>query len=182
MDRDGQSGGRVVADNVDSAAAACDWTRFTLRILVRADLEMIFRAWSTTDGLTRWLLASARFQTPDEKTRGPFDPAQPGDTLRWTWQGADSVMEVHVLAVHAPTKFGFEFGDAGNCCVKMTPQGDGTLVQLDQYDIPDTPRGRESHVECTRGWTFRLTNLKSVYEAGIDLREPDNSLRDVVNR
>ncbi|MCH7945318.1 MAG: SRPBCC domain-containing protein, partial [Armatimonadetes bacterium] len=36
-------------------------------------------------------------------------------------------------------------------------------------------------VDCKLGWSFFLTNLKSVYEGGLDLRETDPERVPVVN-
>lgn len=34
---------------------------------------------------------------------------------------------------------------------------------------------------CSNGWTFYLTNLKSVYEGGLDLRNKDEKLSAMIN-
>jgi hypothetical protein len=40
----------------------------------------------------------------------------------------------------------------------------------------------ELYEACRRGWTFCLTNLKSILEGGIDLRDTQAGHGEVVNR
>ena len=37
------------------------------------------------------------------------------------------------------------------------------------------------YVDCSYGWTFFLANLKSVLEGGIDLRNRNVDIKNVVN-
>ncbi len=36
------------------------------------------------------------------------------------------------------------------------------------------------YIQCQTGWTFYMTNLKSVYEHGIDLRNKNQDLKNVI--
>jgi hypothetical protein len=36
-------------------------------------------------------------------------------------------------------------------------------------------------VGCGEGWTFYLTNLKSILEGGVDLRNKEMKLKNVIN-
>ncbi len=36
-------------------------------------------------------------------------------------------------------------------------------------------------IECGKGWTFYMTNLKSILEGGIDLRNKIESVKNVIN-
>jgi len=57
-----------------------------------------------------------------------------------------------------------------------------TMVELTQSDIPlDEDSIHNLYVGCSRGWTFYLTNLKSILEGGIDLRNRNINLVDVIN-
>jgi hypothetical protein len=50
-------------------------------------------------------------------------------------------------------------------------------VVLRQYDIPTGDEEKVNiHLNCSCGWTFYLTNLKTYLEFGIDLRENENDL------
>ena len=78
--------------------------------------------------------------------------------------------------------FKFTFGEAGVCTVRIIEENGIRIVELVQTDIPDDERGKHYwHVGCKTGWTFYLANLKSLMEGGIDLRNKDESLKNVVN-
>jgi hypothetical protein len=36
-------------------------------------------------------------------------------------------------------------------------------------------------IECGKGWTFYMTNLKSILEGGIDLRNKNERKQNVIN-
>jgi hypothetical protein len=36
-------------------------------------------------------------------------------------------------------------------------------------------------IECGKGWTFYMTNLKSILEGGIDLSNKNMSMQNVIN-
>jgi len=66
--------------------------------------------------------------------------------------------------------------------VKIKTEGGENIVELTQSEIPLDEQMRMSHyVGCTRGWTFYLANLKSIIEGGIDLRNKNIELVDVIN-
>ena len=37
------------------------------------------------------------------------------------------------------------------------------------------------YIECGKGWTFYMTNLKSILEGGLDLRNKNINLKQVIN-
>ena len=77
-----------------------------------------------------------------------------------------------------------EFTFAGNCTVqvKLSEQNDQTLIELTQSEIPlDDNSKRNIRLGCAFGWTFYLINLKSVLEGGLDLRNKNSDLVDLVN-
>ena len=173
------------ADETEPAAApapcspggAIDWTQFTSRIHVKAAPVSLFEAWATADGLARWLLESAAFRPPGDPAARPDGAARAGDAFRWVWKAGGHVMDGTITESAWPERLAFTFGPAGRCEVTLRRAADGTLVEVLHADLPDAA----THVECSRGWTFYLTNLKSVLEAGVDLRETDSSRRGVVN-
>jgi len=56
------------------------------------------------------------------------------------------------------------------------------IVELVQENIPDDDQGRlYYHLVCKTGWTFYLDNLKSLLEGGIDLRNKNANLANVIN-
>ena len=129
-------------------------------------------------------LRSAIYKTPQGSLRGVAEPVQKGDRYRWLWHGyPDDVIESNdVLDANGKDIFQFEF--TGKCFVTIKLEGVKglTMVNLRQHKIPDDLNPATNlFVGCQLGWTFYLTNLKSLFEGGIDLRNKDTDLTFVVN-
>jgi hypothetical protein len=77
--------------------------------------------------------------------------------------------------------FQFKFGDAGICTVTIKEDHGYTIVELVQSEIPIDEEGMHYyHLGCKVGWTFHLTNMKSIFEGGKDLRNKDVELKNVL--
>lgn len=164
-------------------AEKIDWTRFELRIKVKATVETLYDCWATRHGMENWFLRQCLYSRHGHVLPAE-SKAQTGDTYHWLWHGwADDVEETgEILEADSVSTFTFQFGKAGKVSVHITDDGDMSTVQLVQYDIPDTEGGRyDWHLGCKTGWTFYLTNLKSILEGGIDLRNREVGLPHVVN-
>ena len=163
---------------------AHDWSRFTLRIPVNSGRETIYRCWSTQEGLESWFLRSSPFKKPDESDRGKTEEVHVNDSYEWRWHGwPDDVIEKGtVLEANGQDRFSFSFGKAGNVRVSILEESGTPIVELFQDQIPTDEEGQVFyHIGCSRGWLFYLTNLKSILEGGIDLRNKNVELKDVVN-
>jgi uncharacterized protein YndB with AHSA1/START domain len=159
------------------------WKEFELRIPVRADVATLYNAWATTEGIERWFLRSARFTAPEGRTRAGSEQVRKGDRYEWLWHGySDDVMESNsILEANGEDFIQFEF--TGECVVsvRLIRGGEDTTVVLKQERIPeDNDPLTNLYVNCQLGWTFYLTNLKSIYEGGLDLRNRDQKIGKVV--
>jgi len=106
----------------------------------------------------------------------------------------DTVESGQVLQANGIDVFEFTFNANGknnmNIKISLHAEGNEWRVSLHQYNIPideyNIPIDEESktmyHVGCGEGWTFYLTNLKSVMEGGIDLRNKDEKVKKVINK
>jgi len=66
--------------------------------------------------------------------------------------------------------------------VEIKEEDRENIVELVQSEIAlDEDSRMSNYVGCSRGWTFYLTNLKSVLEGGIDLRNKNGNLINVLN-
>jgi len=161
-----------------------DWSKFTTRININADFKKIFSSWTTSSGLTSWFLRYAEFKTPANSIRPENESVQVGDTYTWRWYGyPDEVDEKgEVLEMNGRDFFAFSFGKAGICTVRITEVEGENLVELHQSEIPTDENGMKNyHLGCKTGWTFYLANLKSILEGGIDLRNKNEKLADMLN-
>jgi len=161
-----------------------DWSRFQLRIPVKADKNAIFRSWTTPNGLTSWFLREANFIDLKGIERTGNSLIEKDDTYIWRWHGwNDDIKETGaVLEVTANESLEFTFGDAGIVNIKLTEASGDNIVELTQYNIPTDPASQVNYyVGCSKGWLFYLANLKSILEGGLDLRNRKVDLTNVIN-
>ncbi|HEY9006629.1 MAG TPA: SRPBCC domain-containing protein [Ohtaekwangia sp.] len=161
-----------------------NWSKFTKRVSINSDTETIYTCWATPQGLESWFLRLAAFTKPGNVLRDSTARVQAGDTYRWLWYGyGDDTAEYgEVLEANGKDRFRFTF--SGGCIVTMRiiREQNETLCELTQENIPLTEQGKvDYHLGCMKGWTFYLTNLKSILEGGIDLRNKNENLHDVIN-
>ena len=77
-----------------------------------------------------------------------------------------------------------KFCFSGGCIVTVSIKQEGaeTICELVQ-DMPmeDADEQRHFYIECGKGWGFYMANLKSVLEGGLDLRNKNINLKEVIN-
>jgi uncharacterized protein YndB with AHSA1/START domain len=165
-------------------ATANDWESFTVRININAAIEKLYSAWATRAGMEHWFLRISEYKKRDGELRKDNELVAKGDTYKWLWHGwPDETVEFgEILDCNGKDFFKFSFGKAGNCAVKIYKEQDETIVELLQDNIPDDEQGKQFwHVGCKTGWTFYLANMKSLYEGGIDLRNKNERLQQMLN-
>ncbi len=161
-----------------------DWSRFVTRINVNAPVEKLYWCWSTREGMEYWFLRLSEYKSGNDKLRANNEPVQKGDTYTWRWHGwSDETTEYgNILDCNDKDLFKFSFGKAGDCTVTIKNEHGQNIVELVQDNIPTTEEGMHYwHLGCKTGWTFYLANLKSMLEGGIDLRNKDEKLQQVIN-
>ena len=161
-----------------------DWSRFTVRINVNAPLDKLYQAWITREGIEYWFLRFSEFKKSDGTLRGNKEPVEKGDTYKWRWHGyPDSVTEEGtILQLNGKDFFKFSFGKAGICSLTIKQEQGETIVEMLQENIPTDEHGMQNyHVGCKNGWTFHFTNMKSIFEGGLDLRNKNEQLQEVIN-
>jgi hypothetical protein len=161
-----------------------DWSCFKLRIPINASVEEVYKRWNSSQGLVSWFLREAHFKNNEGVTKDAGEPLRPGDNYLWRWYGyRDDVTEQGIiLSANHKDEISFSFGKAGNVSVRIYTIKDMTMCELEQNNIPTDEHGKEYyHIGCSKGWLFYLTNLKSMLEGGIDLRNRDVELQDVIS-
>jgi hypothetical protein len=164
--------------------SAFNWKSFTTRVPVNAPFEKLYWCWATREGIEYWFLRLSEYKKPDGQLRGTNEPVQKDDTYKWLWHGwpDETVEHGKILDCNGKDFFKFSFGKAGICSVNIKNENGQNIVELVQNEIPDDEQGRHYwHVGCKTGWTFYLANLKSLLEGGIDLRNRDEGLKNVIN-
>ena len=139
-----------------------DWSKFVLRIYIKASPARVFQAWTDDKIVTKWFTVKT-----------VIEPKKNG-RLYFEWLAGDK-MEARVNSIVKNKKFVFPFGSKGEeVAVTFKKDGQGCICELRQYNMKtsDTDKWR-MHRGCIQGWTFFMTNLKSYLEHGIDLRSHD---------
>jgi|SRR6187401_55998 len=161
-----------------------DWSQFVVRIPIRAAVKDLYSAWATRKGIEHWFLRMSEYRHADGSLCGDEEMVQVGDTYAWRWHGWPDEVEEHgsILSCNGKDSFKFSFGDAGICTVSIKEEGLQCIVEILQNEIPADEHGRQYwHLGCKTGWTFHLTNMKSIFEGGIDLRNKDEKIKNVIN-
>ena len=140
-----------------------DWSRFELTFFYYRPVEEVFRAWATPAGMESFFIKECR-------TSGPKDAlVAAGDEYRFRYvqpfeHGG------RCLAMTENELLSFTFGSMEVVVTFEVIEG-GTKVVLSQSGIEDQVF---SHMNCRSCWLYFMTNLKSVLEHGIDLRDHDH--------
>lgn len=161
-----------------------DWTQFTVRVNINAPQSKLYQSWATRAGIENWFLRLSEYKSSAGDLRKPDEQVVAGDSYKWLWHGwpDETVEHGEILECNGTDLFKFSFGTAGNCTVRIYKEQDETIVELVQTNIPADEKGKRYwHLGCKTGWTFFLANLKSLMEGGLDLRNKNVKLQQVLN-
>ncbi|MDO9373459.1 MAG: SRPBCC domain-containing protein [Ferruginibacter sp.] len=165
-----------------------NWGTFSKRINIQAPVENIYEMWATSAGIEKWFLRRCEITNERGVPKHPEKPFMIGDHYLWRWHGwPDEVKEEGtILEANGHDKIKFTFGQIGAenmvCSVTIYTEGEETICEISQENIPDDEKGKTYyHIGCMTGWSFYLANLKSILEGGIDLRNKNEQLKNVIN-
>lgn len=177
------------------------WSLFKLRVNVRQPLDKVYAAWATPGGLESWFLRRAEVGVrevavpatgsmsgsgslgPAGIYRLPEEAVEAGDHYAWYWHGyPDAVVEKgRIIAANGKDHFAFSFSMGCPVSISLYREFDETIVELVESDLPtDEETMLRHYVGDSKGWIFYLTNLKSVLEGGLDLRNRKAELTNVI--
>lgn len=149
------------------------WKKFKLCGDYNVDLRTLYMAWATPAGLERWFLRKADFFTVPMRLRAADEQILKEDTYAWYWHGYnnDVLQKGSVLEANGKDMIKFTFTNDSVVTVNFSTRNGLTIIDLVQEDIPqESDPEKNLLVQCQIGWTFYLTNLKSLMEGGKDLR------------
>lgn len=159
-----------------------DWTSFTKKIAVKAKLNDIYNAWTKASELENWFLEKVSFFDTNQKLISKDENATESNTYEWFWHLYKDPMLGKITSANGKDYLQFTF--EGTCLVDINlSETDGyTLVELRHHNIPTDDFSKQYiRLGCSNGWHFYLTNLKSVFEGGLDLRNKDSNLNPMIN-
>jgi hypothetical protein len=172
-----------------------NWSQFKLRVNIRVPLDKVYPAWATPAGLESWFLRKAVITgdaglRPGDASDGPGVLLRPGNNLiqkgdryEWYWHGyPDSVAEKGTItAANGANHFAFTFSMGCPVSISLYRECDETIVELVESGLStDEETLMKHYVGDSKGWIFYLTNLKSILEGGLDLRNHRPELTNVI--
>ncbi len=135
--------------------------------IIKAPIEKVFDAITTSDGLDSWFTTGAKV---DRK---------PGGEIYFRWEDQRSEVQGGIiedggpiLEVIEPTHFAFQWHPdnpkyATNVHLLFKEIDEGTKVIVQEHGFYDTPEGRKAMIGCATGWGEALTLLKFYLEHGV---------------
>ena len=125
----------------------------------------VFAALTEPDELAKWFVDKAVF------------PHRKGGTFRLWWKGGYT-MRGKVLAIESPDRLSLQWVDRFDrkkvfeteVTFTLKRKGSGTLLSVKHRGFRAGKRWIGLYGSIQSGWTFYLTNLRSVIEHEIDLR------------
>lgn len=160
-----------------------EWSKFLLRVNINLPTDAVFKAFKTRRGLESWFLRKALIKDQSGQPRNPEAQIEQGDTYEWYWHGyPDSIVEKgEILENNHTNRFSFTFSMGCPVTISLYEEAGETIVELSESELPTDESTRLNHfVGDSRGWIFYLTNLKSVLEGGLDLRNKKEEITNVI--
>jgi hypothetical protein len=164
-------------------ATAHDFSTFKLRVNVRTSLENAFQAWATSAGQKSWFLGKTTFADPEGRMRGDNEMAQVGDdyALYFPFNLNEPVVKGKILKNNGKDVFSFSFANDIPVTITIYKEHEETIVELIESNLPtDQGSVAKQFMSDSKGWVFYLTNLKSTLEGGLDLRNTNQAIKNVI--
>jgi uncharacterized protein YndB with AHSA1/START domain len=159
-----------------------DWTKFTRKVAIEANIQTLYDAWAIPSELERWFLSDASFLNIEGKVKDKTQRIKAGDSYRWQWYLWDATETGNITKANGKDHLQFSFASTCLVDVHFELYEKGTIVSLTQSLIPTDDESKQNiRLGCDQGWSFYLVNLKSVYQGGLDLRNKDPKLKPMLN-
>jgi len=159
-----------------------DWTSFTKRIAIKASLSEIYEAWSVAANLEKWFLERVIFRDATGNQLEQINPEENGMQYDWYWYLDPTPMHGEILKANGKDFLQFTFEGTSMVDVTLSTLHEYVIVELRHHHIPQDDHSKQYiRLGCSNGWAFYLHNLKSVYEGGLDLRNKDPRIGNMIN-
>ncbi len=154
---------------------------FTHAIYLKAPLEKVYEYTATPSGSIKWFIGKAKYFYKDKNIRLGNEYVQKGDSFLWTWLNKDLELKGIITEAEKNKVIQFTFSPLYLVTLKFHAEKDKTKLTLTQEYQESASKNDFYYINCCMRWIFFLTNLKSVIENGIDLREKEASDETLVN-
>jgi uncharacterized protein YndB with AHSA1/START domain len=159
-----------------------NWNEFTHAIYLNAPVGKVYEYVATAAGITKWFIGEAKYYYKNLNIRLGNEHSKKGDSFLWKWLNKDLELKGLVIESQENKIFKFTFSPLYFVTISITSEGDKTKLTLKQEYQPNAERDEFNFLNCCTCWVFFLTNLKSVIENGIDLREKEMKDEMLMNR
>lgn len=160
-----------------------NWKKFVRSVYLPVSPTEAYKLAATPEGITKWFIGKALYTSPGGLVRKYNEPAKTGDTYEWDWGYKDFKVTGKVLDTEENKNFAVTFGKSYRVEIIIEDAGaNRTLFKLVQEQMEGEEQDVFNYINCYGCWTFFLNNLRSVTEGGIDLREREFNLDELVNR
>jgi uncharacterized protein YndB with AHSA1/START domain len=160
-----------------------DFSQFKLRVNIKTAIENAYKAWATPAGLESWFVRKAVFTDEKGVARAGDELIKGNDEYLFLFHSYPDSMEIKgsVLKTNDKDLFSFTFSKKCPVSISIYAEQGQTIVELFESKLPtDDDTFRKTYVSDSKGWIFYLTNLKSILEGGIDLRNKDEAIQRVI--
>lgn len=151
-------------------------------IYLAAPLSKVYSYAASAEGLSKWFMGTVKYILPVGAELESSQNVSQGCSYKWQWLEKDLEIEGKVLEAIEDNKVAFTFGISFEVRFSLESKGGRTIFTLHQKYIEGAEKNDFAHINCCSCWVFFLTNLKSVIENGIDLRETAERDDTLVNR
>ncbi len=155
-------------------------SRILQRIHIEAPMEAVYTAWTTSKGLMGWITMDVVLMDADGVELPSDRPGLPGDRLHFAWH-TGVTEDSQVVEANGIDRVRMTFGDDIAVTVTLEDAGDSTLMELVQENGKSPEENLDIMLGYGPGWAFYITNLKSVLEGGLDLRDFSHETKGLLN-
>lgn len=159
-----------------------NWNKFSHGIYLNAPVEKIFVFIATASGIAKWFIGKAKYYYKNSNIRLGNEFACKGDSFLWNWLNKDLELKGMITESIENKIFQFTFSPLYLVSINLHSEGNKTRLTLTHEYQDSSVRDDFNYINCCTCWVFFLTNLKSVVEYGIDLRETEVNDEMLINR
>lgn len=160
-----------------------DFSQFKLRVNIKTSIENAYRAWATSAGFNSWFVGTTVFTDEKGVVRSGDSLAQANDEYACSWNSRSDTVTIKgkVLKANGKNLFSFSWSKGCPVTISIYTEQNETIVELIESNLPtDEETIKKHYVGDSKGWIFYLTNMKSVLEGGLDLRNKNPAITNVI--
>lgn len=156
--------------------------KFTHGIYLNSPIEKVYQYIATASGIAKWFIGEAKYYYKNISIRPGNQYSEKGDSYLWKWLNKDFELKGLITESEENKMIQFTFSPLYFVTITLTNEKERTKLTLTQEYQSGAEKDEFNFINCCVCWVFFLTNLKSVIENGIDLREADVKDDMLVNR